>query len=139
MNIEIGLKGYEEHIVRPQDTAKSFDSGGLDILATPMLICNAEKCCKNLVQPLLDEGMSTVGTLVNMRHLAPTPVGMKYRCECEVIAAENRMIRFHVIVRDEIDTIGEGIHERFIINDEHFTEKACRKIKLSKAEQGSNN
>ena len=124
MSIKIGLKAIDEYTVREQDTAISFDSGALKVLATPMLICNAERSCKNLIDPLLDEGMGTVGTLVNIRHLAPTPVGMKYRCECEVTAVEGRMIRFHVFLKDEIETIGEGIHERVIINNERFTAKA---------------
>lgn len=128
MNIETGLKSTEEYIVREQDTAIKFDSGALHILATPMLICNAERTCKNLADPLLDEGMGTVGTLVNIRHLAPTPVGMKYRCDCEIIAVEGRMIRFHVLLHDEVETIGEGIHERFIINNARFTAKAEGKL-----------
>ena len=61
---------------------------------------------------------------------APTPVGMKYWCECEITAVEGRMIRFHVILRDEVETIGEGIHERFIINNEHFTAKTEGKRKI---------
>ena len=83
MPIEIGLKAIDEYIVTKNDTAKSLDSGALEVLATPMLICNAERTCKNLIQPLLDESMGSVGTLVNIRHLAPTPIGMKYRCECD--------------------------------------------------------
>lgn len=125
--IEIGLKTVDEYIVAEKDTAKTFDSGALHILATPMLICSAERSCKNLVQPLMDEGMGTVGTLVNIRHMAPTPVGMKYRCESEVIAVEGRLIRFHVTLSDEREIIGEGIHERFVVNEERFQSKAERK------------
>ena len=75
----------------------------------------------------MEAEQGTVGTLVNIRHLAPTPVGMKYRCECEIIAVEGRLIRFHVLLSDAVETIGEGIHERFIINNERFTAKAYRK------------
>ena len=134
MPIEIGLKAIDEYIVTKNDTAKSLDSGALEVLATPMLICNAERTCKNLIQQLLDEGTGSVGTLVNIRHLAPTPVGMKYRCECEIIAVEGRMIRFQVTVKDEVETIGEGIHERFIINNERFTVKAENKLKAERKE-----
>ena len=134
MPIEIGLKANDEYIVTKNDTAKFLDSGALEVLATPMLICNAERTCKNLIQPLLDEGMGSVGTLVNIRHLAPTPVGMKYRCECEIIAVEGRMIRFQVTVKDEVETIGEGIHERFIINDKRFTAKAENKLRAERKE-----
>ena len=133
--IEIGLHTIDTYIVREQDTAKKFDSGAMDILATPMLICNAERSCKNLVQPLMEEGMGTVGTLVNMRHMAPTPVGMSYTCECEVTAVEGRMIRFRVQLRDAADIIGEGIHERFIVNEETFTKKANRKLETAAAHE----
>ncbi|MBR6088999.1 MAG: thioesterase family protein [Anaerolineaceae bacterium] len=127
--IETGLKTTDEYIVEPKDTSKTFDSGALDVLATPMLICSAERSCKNLVEPYMDEGLGTVGTLVNIRHLSPTPVGMKYSCECEVTAVEGRMIRFHVLIRDEAGPIGEGIHERVIINNERFMEKTENKLK----------
>ena len=132
-SINIGLKTADTYTVRKQDTAKSFASGALDVLATPMLICNAECSCKNLVQPFMEEGWGTVGTLVNIRHMAPTPVGMDYTCECEVTAVEGRMIRFHVLLRDEVDIIGEGIHERYIINDETFTKKAQKKLETAAA------
>ena len=128
--IKIGNKAIDEYVVTQKDTAKTFDSGGLDILATPMLICSAERSCKNMVDPLLDEGLGTVGTLVDIRHLAPTPVGMKYFCESEITAVEGRMIRFHVVLKDEVETIGEGIHERFVINNERFTAKAAHKMLL---------
>ena len=90
--IKIGNKAIDEYVVRQKDTAITFDSGGLDILATPMLICSAERSCKNMVDPLLDEGLGTVGTRVDIRHLAPTPVGMKYWCESEITAIEGRMM-----------------------------------------------
>ena len=126
--IKIGNKAIDEYVVRQKDTAITFDSGGLDILATPMLICSAERSCKNMVDPLLDEGLGTVGTRVDIRHMAPTPVGMKYWCESEITAIEGRMIRFHVVLRDEVETIGEGTHERFVINNERFTAKAAHKL-----------
>ncbi|MBQ6504755.1 MAG: thioesterase family protein [Flexilinea sp.] len=126
--LTIGTRTTDEYIVTQKDTARTFDSGGLDILATPMLICSAERSCKNMVDPLLEEGLGTVGTMVNIRHLAPTPVGMKYWCESEITAIEGRMIRFHVTLRDEIEIIGEGTHERFVINNERFSNKANRKL-----------
>ena len=128
MTLAIGTTAVDEYTVTPKDTARTFDSGGLDILATPMLICSAERSCKNMVDPLLDEGLGTVGTMVNIRHLAPTPVGMKYWCESEITAIEGRMIRFRVTLRDETEIIGEGTHERFVIINDRFSEKANRKL-----------
>ncbi len=125
--LKTGLKGYGEFIVSASDSAKAFRSGSLDVLATPILIASAEETCADLVQPLLEAGMGTVGTCVNIRHLAPTPIGMKYRCECEITEIDGRKINFHVVLFDETEKIGEGTHERFIINEERFFSKAQNK------------
>lgn len=123
-----GLKGHQDFIVKESDSAHAFRSGSLEVLATPVLIASAEETCADLVQPLLEEGMGTVGTWVNIRHLAPTPIGMKYHCDCEITAVEGRVLRFHVILADEREQIGEGTHERVIINEERFFNKCQRKL-----------
>ena len=123
-----GLKGCEEFIVTERDCAKAFRSGSLEVLATPVLIASAEATCKDLVQPRLEKGMGTVGTMVDIRHLAPSPIGMKYRCECEITEVAGRVIRFSVILTDERERIGEGMHERVIINEERFLRKAQQKL-----------
>ena len=122
-----GLKGSSEFIVKPEYSAKAFRSGSLEVLATSVLIGSAEETCADLVQPLLDPGMGTVGTMVNMRHLAPTPVGMRFHCESELISVEGRVLTFHVVLFDEREKIGEGTHERVIINEEHFFSKTQSK------------
>ena len=122
-----GLKGYGNFIVKESDSAKAFRSGSLAVLATPVLIASAEETCADLVQPLLDEGMGTVGTRVDIRHLAPTPIGMKYHCECELTGVEGRKLLFSVTLYDEKEQIAEGTHERFIINNERFFAKAQNK------------
>ena len=123
-----GLRGHEDFTVRASDSAKAFRSGSLEVLATPVLIASAEETCADLVQPLLAEGMGTVGTMVNIRHLAPSPVGMKYHCDCEITAVEGRLITFNVVLFDEKEKIGEGTHERVVINEERFFSKAQRKL-----------
>ena len=130
--LRAGLKRQKESIVQEGDLASSMGSGNLPVLATPILIRTAEQACKELVLPYLDEGKSTVGTLVNIRHLAPTPLGMKYRCECELTEVEGRLLRFHVVLRDEMEIIGEGVHERVIIDNARFLEKAERKSAASR-------
>ena len=67
--------------------------------------------------------------MVNIRHLAPSPIGMKYSCDCEITETEGRVIRFHVVLRDEREQIGEGTHERVIINEARFFEKSQKKLK----------
>lgn len=126
--LQPGLKGHEEFIVKETDSARAFRSGSLDVLATPVLIASAEETCADLVQPLLEAGMGTVGTQVSIRHLAPTPIGMKYHCDCEITAVEGRVIRFSVLLMDERERIGEGTHERVIINEERFFSKSQRKL-----------
>ena len=126
--LQTGLRGHEEFIVRFSDSAKAFRSGSLEVLATPVLIASAEETCADLVQPLLADGMGTVGTLVNIRHLAPSPVGMKYWCDCEITSVEGRLITFSVVLFDEKEKIGEGTHERVVINEERFFTKAQRKL-----------
>ena len=126
--LQTGLKGHEEFTVRASDSAKAFRSGSLDVLATPVLIASADETCADLVQPLLAEGMGTVGTQVNIRHLAPSPVGMKYWCDCEITSVEGRVIRFNVVLFDEKEKIGEGTHERVVINEDRFFSKAQKKL-----------
>lgn len=126
--LQPGLKGHEEFIVKETDSARAFRSGSLDVLATPVLIASAEETCADLVQPLLEAGMGTVGTQVSIRHLAPTPIGMKYHCDCEITAVEGRVICFSVVLMDEQERIGEGTHERVIINEERFFSKSQRKL-----------
>ena len=126
--LKTGLKGHKEFIVQQKDSAKAFRSGSLEVLATPVLIASAEETCADLVQPLLEAGMGTVGTEVSIRHLAPSPIGMKYFCDCEITAVEGRILRFKVVLCDELDKIGEGTHERVIINEERFFNKSQNKL-----------
>jgi predicted thioesterase len=72
------------------------------------------------VSPLLEEGQSTVGTIVNVKHVAATPVGMEVSCESELIEIDRRRLVFNVKAYDECGLIGEGVHERFIIDVEKF-------------------
>ena len=126
-SLEVGITGSLERTVRDEDTASTIGSGSLAVLATPVMIAAAEQACADLVQPLLDEGMSTVGTRLDIRHLAPTPVGMKYRVDCELSAVNGRVLSFNVEINDEKERVGEGTHERVIINEERFLKKALGK------------
>ncbi len=126
-SLKVGITGSLERTVRDEDTASTIGSGSLAVLATPVMIAAAEQACADLVQPLLDEGMSTVGTRLDIRHLAPTPVGMKYRVDCELTAVNGRVLSFNVVINDERERVGEGTHERVIINEERFLKKALGK------------
>ena len=119
--LNTGIKGSASEIVTNEKTAVAVGSGGLSVYATPAMIALMEKSAYESVQSLLEEGSGTVGTLMNIQHISATPVGMK------VIAIDGRKLTFKVTAFDEVGKIGEGIHERFIINNEKFQAKTNSK------------
>ena len=125
--IQPGIKGRQEIAVTKENTAKVYGSGELEVFATPAMVALAEKTALESVAPHLAEGEGTVGTLVNVRHLAATPVGMTVRCESELVEVDRRRLVFRVELFDEVEKIGEGTHERFIIQNERFLAKANAK------------
>ena len=129
MPLEIGIKGSSSCTVTLNDTAKALGSGGLDVLSTPKLIALMENAALLSVRPCLEEGSDTVGTLHNVKHLAATPVGMTVRAEAELIEIDRRRLVFSVKAWDEVELVGEGTHERFIVDMEKFTNKCNSKIK----------
>lgn len=130
MPIEPGIRGTASCVVSDKHTAKSLRSGGLDVLATPIMIALMEEAALTSVRPYLDPGADTVGTRLDVSHLSATPVGMKAWAESELVEIDRRRLVFSVKAYDEAGLIGEGTHERFIIDSEKFTAK-CRS-KLSK-------
>ena len=128
MPLEIGIKGSSSCTVTLNDTAKALGSGGLDVLSTPKLIALMENAALLSVRPCLEEGSDTVGTLLNVKHLAATPVGMTVRAEAELIEIDRRRLVFSVKAWDEVELVGEGTHERFIVDMEKFTNKCNSKI-----------
>lgn len=122
--LQLGIKGKQELLVTDKDTAKAVGSGGLNVFATPAMIALAEKTALQSILEYLSEGESTVGTKLDISHIAATPVGMKVSCETELIEIDRRKLVFSVNVYDEAEKIGEGTHERFIVNDEKFMTKA---------------
>lgn len=125
--LEKGIKGRQEEVVTLELTAVKVGSGLVEVYATPMMIALMEKTCSTTVEPFLEDGDSTVGTLVNVSHCAATPVGMKVYCECELLEVDRRRLVFKVAAYDERGLIGEGMHERFIINKEKFQAKVNEK------------
>ena len=109
--------------VTPEFSAKHIGSGAVMVLATPMMIALMEMTCQTSVKPFLDEGQETVGTRVDVNHVAATPVGMTVRCETELIEVDRRKLTFKVAVYDSEGLVGEGVHERFIIDEKKFQAK----------------
>ncbi len=130
MVMRIGTKGYAESVVTEENSAAHMGSGTLDVYATPAMIALMESAAQESVAAQLDEECCTVGTGLNIRHLSATPIGMKVRCESELMKVEGRALTFSVKAYDEAGLIGEGTHERFIVDAKRFQNKAeCRRRK----------
>ena len=119
-NLNTGLKYKEEKTVAMSDTASVFGSGAAEVFATPMMIGLMEGAAMNAVKSYLPSGFSTVGTSVNIRHLSATAVGKKVWAEAELIEIDRKRLVFKVDAYDEDKKIGEGTHERFIIDEAKF-------------------
>lgn len=125
--IEPGIKGHYEQVVTDELCADKIGSGLVKVFATPMMIALMEQTCNESVTPQLEAGQGTVGTHINVSHCAATPVGMRVWCDSELIEVDRRRLVFKVAAYDERGLIGEGAHERFIIDNAKFQEKIDRK------------
>ena len=128
--LKAGIKGSAEVKVTEANSAKVMGSGSLDVFATPAMIALIEKAAAESVLPYLEEGQTTVGTLINVKHVAATPLGCTARSECELIEVDGRRLVYNVSAYDNAGLIGEGVHERFIISAEKFMLKTNAKKSL---------
>ena len=115
--IPVGAKGTYTLRVAPGHLANQFKDAALPpVFATPMMVTAMENAALNAVRDYLDPGESAVGTAVNIRHLAATPVGHRVTAEAVVTKVDGRRIEFDVTARDEIEEIGNGTHERMVVD-----------------------
>jgi len=115
--IPVGAKGTYMLRVTPAHLANQFKDAALPkVFATPMMVTAMENAALNAVRNYLDAGESAVGTAVNIRHLAATPAGHRVTAEAEVTKVDGRRIEFKVSARDEIEEIGNGTHERMVVD-----------------------
>ena len=121
------IKATVNDIVTDNNTALSVGSGSLAVYATPAMLALIEKAACEALNGILDEAETTVGTLLNVKHIAATPVGMKVSATADLIERDGRRLVFKVEANDECGKIGEGIHERFIVNSEKFISKTYSK------------
>jgi Predicted thioesterase len=127
-NVPIGTKGEFTLVVAAEHLAANFKDPFLPpVLATPVMIMMMENAALNAIRSFLDPGESVVGTVVNVRHLAATPAGQRVRAEAEVTAVEGRRIAFKVTAWDQREMIGEGVHERMVIDLARFRERLAAK------------
>ena len=126
--IEIGAVREESIDVDDRVSTTFLGPTGPRVLATPHMIGHMEATSRNLVLPMLEPGYDTVGTEVHVSHLAAAPMGENVTFRSEIVSVNERRVTFKVSARDSKDQIGEGTHERFIINVERFAEKMKRKL-----------
>lgn len=125
--LEIGMKGHLERTVTEDLSAKVWGSGAVDVYGTPCMIALVEETAWRSVQDGLEPGQATVGTKLDIAHIAATPIGMRVRCETELTEIDRRRLVFSVIAYDEAGKIAEGTHERFVVDVEKFQAKANAK------------
>lgn len=128
-SLKVGIKGAASVTVTESNTAVAYGSGGVSVFATPAMIGLMEKAALTSVEPLLDSGMTTVGTRVDVQHLAATPIGMVVTAESELVEIEGKRLVFRVEARDEVEAVGRGTHERYIVPEQKFLGKAAGKRK----------
>lgn len=126
--LTIGITGRAEDDVTENRTAAFMGSGGLRVYATPRMTAMMEYTAWSSVEPYLEEGMGTVGTRLEVSHLAASPVGAHITYESELTEIDRRKLVFTVRAYDNSGLIGEGRHERFIIDNARFMEKAQAKL-----------
>jgi predicted thioesterase len=126
--IKAGLRGEARLVVGEEHTAPRVGSGRVHVLATPVMINLFEAAALDAVERLLPQGHQSLGTVLNVRHIAATPVGMRVAALAEVTGVEGRTIRFRLEARDEKDLIGDGTHERVVVNVAKFDLRVQRKL-----------
>jgi fluoroacetyl-CoA thioesterase len=131
MAIAPGIVNEWVVIVPESDTARVSGGETLPpVLSTPRLISYLERAAHQSVLPHLEVGQSTVGTVINLRHLGASPVGMQVRFRTELVEVDRRRLRFKLEAWDEVEKVAEGEHERFIIDQARFDERLTEKRRL---------
>lgn len=127
--IKPGIRGEAQIQVNDNNTAIAYGSGGIPVFATPAMVGLMENAALKSLDAVLPPGFSTVGTRVEVSHVAATPVGMKVTATSELIEVSGKRLEFKVEAHDEKGIIGEGTHQRFIIEMEKFMSRTMKKTK----------
>jgi fluoroacetyl-CoA thioesterase len=126
--LHVGLTGHAEVVVAEQHTAPHVGSGHVHVLATPVMVNLMEAAALQAVDGLLPQGFQTVGTRLDIRHFAATPVGLRAFARAEVVAIDGRTLTFRLTAGDEREPIGDGTHERIVINVARFDQRVQDKL-----------
>ena len=127
-DLQAGMTFEKTMVVTEALSAKHLAGEGVAVFSTPELVRFVEICALEGVRPFLKNGQETVGTRVDIRHLAATPVGMRVSAQCTLVEVDRRRLAFTFEVSDELDKIGEGTHERFIIDREKQQQRLQEKL-----------
>jgi predicted thioesterase len=127
-DLKAGLTGTAEIVVGTRDTAPHVGSGKIGVLATPIMVNLMESAALQAVERFMPPGHQTVGTHLDVKHFAATPVGLRVRARAELVRIEGRTLTFRIHAEDERESIGEGVHERLIINVERFDQRMQKKL-----------
>jgi predicted thioesterase len=130
LEIPDGSTGTADMVVADEHTAPRIGSGKIAVLATPVMINLIEAAALAAIEHLLPEGHQSLGTHLDVTHIAATPVGMKVRATAEVIGVEGRIVKLRVRAEDQRDLIGEGLHERVVVNVARFDKRVQEKVAL---------
>ena len=123
------MSGTVELVVGEEHTAPSIGSGKVRVLATPVMINLIEAAALAAIEHLLPAGYQSLGTHLDVRHLAATPVGMKVKATARVTKVDGRTVSFTVSAHDEKDLIGDGLHERVVVNVAKFDARVQKKLR----------
>jgi fluoroacetyl-CoA thioesterase len=126
--LRTGLTGSAELLVGVEHTAPSIGSGLVPVLATPVMINVIEAAALAAVEHLLPAGHQSLGIHLDIRHFAATPIGMRVRATAELIAVDGRTLSFRVAARDDKEPIGDGSHQRVVVNVARFDQRVQRKL-----------
>jgi fluoroacetyl-CoA thioesterase len=127
--LRTGLTGAAELVVGEEHTAPFVGSGRVRVLATPVMINLMEAAALDAVEKLLPAGHQSLGIRLDVRHYAATPVGMRVRVSAELVKVDGRTLDFRVEARDEKEAIGDGLHQRVVVNVARFDQRVRKKIK----------
>ena len=128
IDLKVGLTASIETKVFNKSSAEEMGSGDLDVYATPAMISLMERAALSAVSLHLPKGYTTVGTAVNIKHMAATPIGMNVKAVAELIAVDGKKLIFKVEAFDSNEKIGEGQHERYIVDSTKFRDKVYGKL-----------
>jgi fluoroacetyl-CoA thioesterase len=131
LQLEPGMAGNHEVVVGPEHTAPHVGSGKIPVLATPVMVNLMEAAALAAVEAHLPAGHQSLGTRLEVSHVAATPVGMRVRAEAVLLRVDGRRLTFHVRAEDERELIGEGTHERVVVNVERFDRRVQEKARGS--------